>query len=188
MRKRRSRLLLMYSMLVWLVAVVVLAGSHVDAQPSPYAGQETRGIKALSDQEVSDYLSGKGMGLAKVAELNGYPGPAHVLALASELNLNTEQRKQTEALYKGMQEKAIAMGRMLVDEEMRLDQLFASKMITAASLEQALKKIGELQAQVRLIHLEAHLAQAGLLSPKQTAEYSRLRGYSESEHHKAHTP
>lgn len=187
MRCRRTALLFACSIPALLVAVLVLAGSHVGAQPSPYAGQETRGIKALSDQEVSDYLSGKGMGLAKVAELNGYPGPLHVLALSSELKLSAEQHEQTEALYKGMQEKAIATGRMLVDEERRLDQLFASRAITTASLEEALKKIGELQAQVRRIHLEAHLAQARLLTPGQAAEYSRRRGYSESEDHKTHT-
>ena len=31
---------------------------------SPYLSQEHREIKALSPQEISDYLSGKGMGLA----------------------------------------------------------------------------------------------------------------------------
>jgi hypothetical protein len=38
------------------------------AQPSPYAGEEKREIKALSSEEVATYLEGKGMGLAKVAE------------------------------------------------------------------------------------------------------------------------
>ena len=39
-------------------------------------------IKALSDHEVSALLDGHGSGFAKAAELNGYPGPTHVLDLA----------------------------------------------------------------------------------------------------------
>ncbi|MBW2146214.1 MAG: hypothetical protein JRI22_04235 [Deltaproteobacteria bacterium] len=54
----------------------------------PYAGGERRSIKALSPELVQDYLNGKGMGLSLAAELNHYPGPAHVLELASELNLH----------------------------------------------------------------------------------------------------
>ena len=45
---------------------------------SPYAGQETREIKALSRDEINGYLSGDGMAFAKAAELNHYPGPKHV--------------------------------------------------------------------------------------------------------------
>src|SRR5262245_16502456 len=67
---------------------------------SPYVGQELREIKAMSPQEISDYLSGKGMGLAKAAELNGFPGPAYVLELATQLNLTTDQKIKTEALFK----------------------------------------------------------------------------------------
>jgi hypothetical protein len=52
---------------------------------SPYVGQELRQIKALSPQEISDFLSGKGLGLAKAAELNGYPGPARTIQPASRL-------------------------------------------------------------------------------------------------------
>ena len=43
--------------------------------PSPYAGQESRAIKALSDSEIDDLANGRGMGLAKAGELNGYPSP-----------------------------------------------------------------------------------------------------------------
>ena len=35
-------------------------------------------IKALSSEEVEQYLSGAGMGYAKAAELNRHPGPIHV--------------------------------------------------------------------------------------------------------------
>ena len=61
---------------------------------SPYTELEKREIKALSKEEIGGYISGDGMGLAKTAELNHYPGPRHVLDLADELQLSGEQRKE----------------------------------------------------------------------------------------------
>jgi hypothetical protein len=54
----------------------------------PYAGLEARSIKTLSDQQIGDLRAGRGMGLALAAELNGYPGPMHVLELADALGLS----------------------------------------------------------------------------------------------------
>jgi hypothetical protein len=42
------------------------------------------------------------MGMAKAAELNGYPGPAHVLTLANELELTKSQLEQVTAIYDRM--------------------------------------------------------------------------------------
>jgi len=50
---------------------------------SPYSGQGKREIKSLSQQEITGYLHGKGLGYAKTAELNQFPGPRHVLDLAN---------------------------------------------------------------------------------------------------------
>jgi Spy/CpxP family protein refolding chaperone len=165
-----------------LLALVV---SPVPAA-SPYAGQEERDIKALSVQEVADYLTGKGMGFAKAAELNGYAGPKHVLELADELALSAEQRTRTQALFDSMQTKAIVLGRRLVDEEGKLDRLFASATVTQAVLQDTVARIGALQADVRAAHLEAHLAQAKILTPEQRTRYIHLRGYHGSAEHHAH--
>jgi Spy/CpxP family protein refolding chaperone len=162
---------------------ILAAVSHAASTgaANPYSAQEAREIKALSAEEVQHYLSGKGMGLAKAAELNGYPGPSHVLALAGELNLSAEQKQRTEALFKIMETKAKEVGRTLVDEERTLDHLFASKSISPESLTQRLKRIGKLQAQVRQVHLESHLAQAEILTPGQVAAYMKIRGYGGTE-------
>ncbi len=144
---------------------------------SPYAGQESREIKALSPQEIGDLLAGKGMGYAKAAELNGYAGPAHVLELASELRLSAEQRARTEALFAAMSGRAQELGQALVEKERELDRLFATKGISAEQLGRSLQAIGALQARVRQAHLEAHLAQAAILTPEQNARYVELRGY-----------
>ena len=158
-------------------ALVLLAPPAHAASPSPYAGQEVRDIKALSPEEVADYLSGKGMGLAKAAELNGYPGPAHVLELASELGLTPEQRAATEALFQKMQRRASALGTELVEAEGALDHLFASHTATSDAVKVSLTRIAKLQGEIRQVHLDAHIEQASVLTAAQIAAYTRLRGY-----------
>ena len=167
-------------------ALVLLAGSASSNAQSPYVGQELRGIKALSPQEISDYLSGRGMGLAKAAELNGYPGPAHVLELAVQLELTAEQRAKTEALFQKMQSSAVTLGKELVEQERGLDHLFASRTVNAAILASSLAHIGRLQSQLRQVHLEAHLEQTTLLTRQQVARYIQLRGYAASSGHGRH--
>jgi hypothetical protein len=78
--------------LSFVVAAALLAGP-VLADDAPYAGQQGRSIKALSDDDIVALRKGEGMGMAKAAELNGYPGPAHVLQLASQLGLTEAQRR-----------------------------------------------------------------------------------------------
>ena len=153
---------------------------HSESQPSPYAGQEAREIKALSAEEIQGYLSGEGMGLAKAAELNGYPGPAHVLEFAAQLEMTSEQLAKTEAAFASMHEKAASFGRALVKEEAKLDLLFATKSATPESVAAALDEIGALQAKVRNAHLEAHLTESEILTAEQRARYAELRGYGES--------
>jgi Spy/CpxP family protein refolding chaperone len=144
---------------------------------SPYAGEQSREIKALSADDIAGLQSGQGMGYAKAAELNGFAGPAHVLELADALRLTAEQRARTEALFAAMSAKAGARGRALVDKERELDALFASRTVTPERLAASLQAIGALQAQVRLAHLEAHLAQVQILTAEQNARYAELRGY-----------
>jgi len=167
---------------------VVCASGVLDAATgsSPYTGQESRDIKALASEDVESLLAGKGMGYAKAAELNGYPGPAHVLELSSQLALSDEQRARTQALFAAMQSKAVSLGGALVDEERNLDRLFAARAITPEKLSASLAAIGSLQAKVRGVHLEAHLAQLAILTPEQVERYSRLRGYGATHDFSSH--
>src|SRR5213082_2691255 len=80
------------------MSVPILAG----AETAPYAGQQSREIKALSPAEIVDLEAGRGMGMAKAAELNHYPGPAHVIELTDRLGLNPEQRAAIEAIFARM--------------------------------------------------------------------------------------
>jgi hypothetical protein len=74
------------------------------------------------------------MGMAKVAELNGYPGPVHVLTLANELGLTESQRQQVQAIFDRMSAAAKPLGAKWVEREQVLDGLFVRGEITAERL------------------------------------------------------
>ena len=99
----------------WVFILVVTFGTSVaQTAKSPYSGEEVREIKSLSPNEVTMYLTGAGMGLAKAAELNRYPGPMHVLELASELELSDEQRAKTQKLFTETKADARRIGEEVV--------------------------------------------------------------------------
>lgn len=122
----------------WIAALLTLLASPAVAQQhhqhghSPYAGLEQREIKALSNEQIAELRAGRGMGLALAAELNGYPGPLHVLDLAHQLQLTVEQKQRVQQLYERMKTEAIAVGEKLIASERELDKEFATHMMTAA--------------------------------------------------------
>lgn len=173
----------------WLCVPLLAVAPAPSAQEhtSPYRGEELREIKALSPQEIDALLAGEGMGFAKAAELNGYPGPAHVLAIADELGLDQAQLEATQDIERRMRSAAVAAGRELVAAERELDRLFATRKVTRESLKAALERIAGLQAELRSIHLDAHLEQAKLLTPAQIRRYTELRGYGGHHEEREHT-
>src|ERR687892_2344181 len=98
-------------MKAWMALLVIsLVGIAPAAWPQthqPYAGMQARPVKALSDQQIADLRAGRGMGLALAAELNGYPGPLHVLEHADALALTAEQRHRTRSLFEAMKAEAV---------------------------------------------------------------------------------
>ncbi|WP_149536683.1 Spy/CpxP family protein refolding chaperone [Siccirubricoccus phaeus] len=152
-------------------------GGHGQPAPSPYAGMQARPVKALSDQQLADLRAGRGMGMALPAELNGYPGPLHVLELADALGLTPEQRERVRSLREAMTAEAVPLGERLIAEEAALDREFASRTVTPASLEVATAAIGRTQAALRAAHLRYHLTMVEVLTPEQVRRYGELRGY-----------
>jgi len=150
---------------------------------SPYAGMEKRQVKALSDQQIADLQAGRGMGLSLAAELNGYPGPLHVLELANSLQLSDMQRTRTKALLEAMKAETIPIGKRIIEEETAFDRLFGEKRVTRASLDAATARIGAAQGELRAAHLRYHFAMIDVLSPAQVARYAELRGYLEIGNH-----
>jgi len=166
----------------WIAALLALLVAPALAQQhkhehGPYTGMQQRSVKALSEQQIADLRAGKGMGLALAAELNGYPGPIHVLELRDQLNLSAEQRQRVQQLYEAMKAEAIAAGEKLIESERALDQEFATQKMTEARLTLLAAQIGERQAALRAVHLKYHLSTAELLSVDQRQRYSELRGY-----------
>ena len=158
--------------------------AEVQAPPvKPYQGMEKRRVKALSDQQIADLLAGHGMGLALAAELNGYPGPSHVLELADALQLSDTQRDRTKALFEAMKAETIPLGRLIVAEETALDRSFAERRVTPKTLNAATARIATAQGKLRAAHLRYHLAMAKLLSPAQSVRYSELRGNADHHEH-----
>ena len=134
-------------------------------------------VKTLPPEEQAALAEGGGAGMAKAAELNGYPGPKHVLELAEQLALTPEQRRRTEALFQAMQAEAVALGARVLEKEAALDQAFAERRAEPASVEALVREIARLRGELRLVHLRTHFEMAGLLDPGQTQSYMRLRGH-----------
>jgi Spy/CpxP family protein refolding chaperone len=161
-----------------VVAMPAPASDTPAPPPSPYAAQATVAIKALTAEEVDDLLAGRGMGFAKAAELNHYPGPRHVLDLGEKLALTPGQRGRTERLFAGVQAAAQELGRRLVTAEAALDALFAAGRADEAAVARQVGEVARLQGELRATHLSAHLEMRRILAPEQVALYDRLRGYA----------
>lgn len=149
---------------------------------SPYQGQQRRTIKSLSQKDIDGYLSGKGMGFAKAAELNHYPGPRHVLDLADKLGLSEDQQDKTQILFDAMKTEAMKVGQQLVMKEQQLNELFATGKINPSRLDSTLQQIGALHAKLRYIHLATHLQQKEIMTKQQIHQYDKLRGYGGKSH------
>jgi hypothetical protein len=147
------------------------------APAQPYAGLEQRPIKALSAEQTAQLLAGHGMAMALAAELNGYPGPMHVLEHAAALRLTHAQTRRAEALRDTMATEARALGARIVALEGELDALFASGEAELARLAPLTAALGALNGRLREVHLAAHIEMRAALSAEQRAEYNRLRGY-----------
>jgi uncharacterized protein (DUF305 family) len=153
---------------------------HGSSGASPYLDQLNSSVRGLSQEEIDGLLAGEGMGYARSAELNGYPGPRHVLDMADELQLTAQQRQDITAIFDDMKEQAVALGQDIVDAESLLSQSFADKTITEESLQEQLAELTNLYSQLRQVHLQAHLAVTPLLSAEQLEQYQTLRGYAQN--------
>jgi hypothetical protein len=146
---------------------------------SPYAGQEGRAIKSLSDEDVEELRRGGGWGLALVAELNGVPGPVHLLELKDEIPLRADQVAAIEAIYVDMKAEAVPVGERLIAGETALEAVFATNDVGPERLRALIQEIEAARAELRFIHLSRHLSTPALLDAAQIARYKELRGYRE---------
>jgi len=177
-------------MRIWISAALLLTSAAAANAKTPYAGMQTRPIKALSEQQMADLSAGRGMGLALAAELNGYPGPVHVLELADKLDLSPDQRASIQRLFDSMKAEAVPLGSKLIEQEADLDKQFAGHTVTPDSLRLSTAAVAATQGALRETHLKYHLSTVAVLSPGQIQRYAELRGYGgeagTTEHHHHH--
>ncbi len=155
------------------------AGHHLHhgAHAAPYAGFEQREASGLGAAEVADLRAGRGMGFALPAELNGYPGPLHVLELAEQLHLTPTQRARMQELVAAMQAATASLGEALIAAERSLDRVFRSGVATAGEVDMAVEAAALARGRVRAAHLRVHLVTRDALTQEQRIAYARLRGY-----------
>jgi len=167
-----------FGLLAVIIALVYTANAaETPAYKSKYAGQEQRIIKSLSKEDILQLQQGEGWGLAKAAELNGMPGPAHVLQMKEQIALTKDQEEKINALYEDMKSKAIPLGKELIKLEKKLNDSFAKRTITKEQLNTQLDAIYKVQKKLRYVHLVTHLTTPSILTAKQIEQYNRLRGY-----------
>lgn len=147
------------------------------SRQSRYAGQQTREIKSLDPATIQALRDGTGNDMALAGELNHYPGPRHVLAMASHLGLTAVQQTQAEAIYARMHAAAVPLGLQIIEQERQLNRAFADGSISSASLRELITRIAILNGELRYIHLSAHLALEHVLTPAQIEMYDSMRGY-----------
>jgi len=180
--------------IVLALAATLMLGAPALAQDqlaSPYRHQAAMGLRGLSESETTALETGTGMGMARAAELNGYPGPRHVLdaVAAGKLAASPEQVQRIQQIFDGMQRDAQRIGARILEEERQLEAGFSAATMTADDLRARVGRIAALEGELRTIHLAAHLATRAILSDVQVARYNELRGYAsgESEHpHPSH--
>lgn len=153
-------------------------GVMAQAADAPYAGQQTRAIKALSDAETKALLAGAGQGYARVAELNRHPGPMHALELAAQLELTSVQQETLVQLMARHKTEARRLGADVVRLETELDAMFAGGKPVRETVEAKSIEIGVAQARFRAAHLTTHIETARLMTAEQIARYDGLRGYA----------
>ena len=165
------------------LALLVLSTTPLAAQQgliSPYREQLASEIRGLTTKEIEDLREGLGMGLARAAELNGYPGPRHILDAmkAGEFHLSPEQLDVVEHAFDAMSAEARRLGGTILKEEEALEASFRAGTIDAPNLREHLTRIAALQGELRAVHLRIHLQMRALLTDDRIERYNELRGYT----------
>ena len=146
---------------------------------SPYADvyDPDAPIRALTAELVEQIRQGQGASLALPAELNGLPGPRHVLDLADQLDLSPDQQTQVQHVYDRYLADAVPAGERYLAAAQALEEGLRSRAISEEELSALVAEASRLEGELVTIHLTAHLRTAGVLTPEQIATYNQLRGY-----------
>lgn len=171
-----KQLVLIFPMI--MIGLAAHAKGTQQTHASKYVGEETRAIKSLSPDDIAELKRGGGWGLAKAAELNGVPGPAHLLEMKDQVPLDAAQVLAITNIFQLMKTQAIEQGERLIALEGELENHFQNRTITDAILRKSLANIAKARQDLRYTHLATHLKTPEILSQEQIEKYNELRGYS----------
>ena len=121
-------------------------------------------------------LNAEGKGQAKYAEMNGYPGPKHILDHAKELQLTDAQTKSIQRIYTEMSARAKELGQRIVGIEEELNDAFKSGLVSEKSVRDDAEQIGKLRGRLRGVHLITNLKAKSVLTTSQLETCRKLRG------------
>ena len=162
-----------------LALPTAVLAQHNHGADTPYAGMQERAIKSLSDADIKELRRGGGWGLALPAELNGMPGPAHLLELKDQIPLSQDQIEKIQALFDDMRNAAIPAGERLIAAEAALEAAFSEGAVEDTSLRRMLAEAESARTELRFIHLSQHYKTVPFLAPQQIERYNVLRGYAD---------
>ena len=134
--------------------------------------------------DKDDLLGGEGAGQAKCAEMNGYPGPKHVLDVATMLNLTPDQKRRVTEIYKAMDARARELGKRIVRVEDELNTAFRQGLVSERSVNDDAEQIGRLRGKLRAVHLTAHLKTKDVLTRTQIDMVKSMRAKDDLDQHK----
>ena len=117
---------LLFGVFSLFAAMPTMAPAQHTHAASPYAHTQSAEFATLTPDEVHELRNGEGMGLARAAELNSFPGPRHLLDLKTQLGLEHAQVARIEEIHAIMKTRAVAKGNEILQAERHLANLFAS--------------------------------------------------------------
>lgn len=166
--------------MVLLIALTTVLPARALAQ-TPHSGHGAHTTAPRHSPDVCErefervVADGRGFGMAFAADRHGYPGPLHVLELATQLGLSADQEIRVRALMDAMFAESRPKGAALLAAERRLTALFASGRPDADSVRAAVTEVERLRAELRTLHLVTHLRTRDLLSDAQRKAYHAAR-------------
>lgn len=152
---------------------LVLVAQEPATRPPSHPRDALHYICLQMEQEALE--SGQGIGMAMVADRNGYPGPRHILDTKEKLQLSPDQERKVQALFESMHARAVVLGNEVLAKEAELERLLSGGDPDEAGVRRLLAESAALRAELRWVHFSAHLEARGILTPEQLHLYHAAR-------------
>jgi hypothetical protein len=159
-----SRLLIVAA----LASLPVLSSAQVvPTRSDDGAAHSEASIPGIAAADIPALLDGRDAGLARVAESAGLPDPAEAIAASATLGLSAEQLETIRSIDSIAVDDARRLGRALIEQEARLDSIFAAGDPRDWNVRPVVLEVGRLSTELRYVHLRAHMRVWEILSDEQ---------------------